>query len=440
MPRTSAPQISVSTWGVWQRVKKLGKNQPHIVLVTDGARAGVLKRPRNNHPTALARFHEEARQMAALTAAGEHGVLPVLDIDKAAAPEWFVMPQARLLADALRERSGQEPPCLRDVVASIADIAETLGRLSDQEIAHRDIKPANLFWLDQRPVVGDFGIAAWPRRPALTLTGENIGPMYFIAPEMRERQKPARDFPADVWSLAKTLFVLAHGLKYPPEGTHYVQGPEFDLWHLGGNAGLRLAPILEAATAYRPRDRISMTDFCTELRLWLDQHPEGTVNAQTFRKGFEVMEPVFAQYERYGAALRRLLPEAARQFAQQLHGSPDLWDAPEGDRGRPEGVKLLGEEQYDFPINSNEGMEPDDFWLLSTRVDSAGRRAVIAGVLLGTDALLIAEIQRVDQNAVVLENGWRRDGHVLMPSAQAARDELMALVSAKLSQTPRLTD
>ncbi|MFD4635014.1 protein kinase [Streptomyces sp. NPDC058284] len=398
-------------------------------------RQAVLKLPRKTDAVTLARFREEARRMHDLTKARETGVLPVLDMDSSPDPEWFVMPTAQMLSDALHDRTAQGVPGLHTVVSVIAEISDTLARLADLGIAHRDIKPPNLFWMDGRPLVGDFGIAAWPKRPELTLTGENVGPIYFIAPEMRSRRKPSRDFPADVWSLAKTLFVLARGLRYPPEGTHYVQGPEFDLWKSGGNAGLQLAQVLEAATAYRPHERLTMAEFRDELRAWLAQHPEATVRPKTYRHGFAVMETVFEQDRRNSEALRRLLPEAARQLAQIMTGDSALWEEPEEGRRRPEGVHLLGDAEYGFPDNSPDGFEPDDVWVLSTVPDAAGRRILIGGVLLGYDIIVLGEVQQVRNGTAVLEKCWRRDGRILLPSSLAARNEVAALAADWIAQS-----
>ena len=96
--------------------------------------------------------------MRMLSSAGEPGILPVLDVDPGEAPSWFIMPKAQMLAEVL----GNSPD-LRDVVEVVAQLAATLDRLKDAyDIVHRDIKPENLFYYEGKPVLGDFGIAAWP--------------------------------------------------------------------------------------------------------------------------------------------------------------------------------------------------------------------------------------------------------------------------------------
>jgi serine/threonine protein kinase len=187
------------------------------------------------------------------------------------------MPHARLLADALGDDA-----TLRDIVGHIAFLADVLARLADQGIYHRDIKPANLFWWDGGPVLADFGIAAWgsassragtAHQASPTLKGEKLGPANFIAPEMRHNRPADRGKRADVYSLPKTLFVLALPGRgpYPPDGTHRADSGEFSLWETGGDTPSlsALRHVLEAATEFDSRRRLSMTDFRDELRAWL---------------------------------------------------------------------------------------------------------------------------------------------------------------------------
>lgn len=160
---------------------------------------------------------------------------------------WFVMPRAM----ELREHLGSRPH-LRDVVKVVAAVADTLARVvTDQDVAHRDLKPANLLWLNG-PLVADFGIAQLPTRAGITQKGESVGPMEFLAPEMRYVVGDVDGKAADVWSLAKTLFVLArvNDEKWPPVGTLNAGRPEFSLRPAGGRAAADLEFLLEAATAY----------------------------------------------------------------------------------------------------------------------------------------------------------------------------------------------
>jgi serine/threonine protein kinase len=121
--------------------------------------------------------------------------------------------QAIRLSDALGPH-----PALEDVVQAAVAVAETLASLATRGVFHRDIKPENLFRLDGGSVIGDWGLADFPNKEDVTVTYQKLGPLYYIAPEMLLDAKSASPGPADVFSLAKTLWVLASGASHPPPG------------------------------------------------------------------------------------------------------------------------------------------------------------------------------------------------------------------------------
>ena len=146
------------------------------------------------------------------------GVLPLLDAHlpeqpSRADPPWLAMPIAVPISRAL---DGKPLP---DVVAAMAAIAKTLAQLvRDSGIAHRDIKPGNLYELNGSWLIGDFGLVSVPDAEALTAEGHQLGPAHYTAYEMILRPTTADPHPADVYSLGKTLWVLATGQTWPPEG------------------------------------------------------------------------------------------------------------------------------------------------------------------------------------------------------------------------------
>ncbi|WUQ09428.1 transporter substrate-binding domain-containing protein [Streptomyces sp. NBC_00250] len=77
-------------------------------------------------------------------------------------------------------------------------------------IQHRDIKPANILLRpDGQPVLTDFGIAAIHGATALTAAGSIIGTPDYMAPERVAGEEGGP--PADLWSLAMTLYVAVEG-------------------------------------------------------------------------------------------------------------------------------------------------------------------------------------------------------------------------------------
>jgi len=189
-------------------------------------REGVVKwgqdpRPERREvpPHLVQRFRDEAKNMERLN--GTQGILPVWDIDhdQPDAPRWYAMPLGKLLDDHLGDDA-----TLREVVEHVAFLADTLAGLAQANNFHRDVRPANLLWWDGHPVLADFGIAVWDAgaQSGLTRPGDKIGAANFIDPEMRHRCPAQPGKRADVYSLAKTLFVLAVPGRgpYPPDGTH----------------------------------------------------------------------------------------------------------------------------------------------------------------------------------------------------------------------------
>lgn len=200
---------------------------------------------------------------------GLAGVLPVLDAylpDPLTAGEgpWLAMPIAVPMVTALAERS------LADVVEGVAAIAETLARLqATLDVAHRDIKPGNLYELDRDWLIGDFGLIALPDAPGLTVNGRPLGPAHYTAYEMILDPAGANPHPADVYSLGKTLWVLATGQAFPPEG-HQPEGTrQFGIGDFRPHpkAGA-LDRLVDQMTRLHPEERPSKDQVARDLRSW----------------------------------------------------------------------------------------------------------------------------------------------------------------------------
>lgn len=85
-------------------------------------------------------------------------------------------------------------------------VAEALQYAHDQGILHRDIKPANLLMDIQGTVwVTDFGLAKADDQHNLTQTGDILGTLRYMAPEMFEGTSDAR---SEVYALGLTLYEL----------------------------------------------------------------------------------------------------------------------------------------------------------------------------------------------------------------------------------------
>jgi serine/threonine protein kinase len=197
------------------------------------------------------------------------GLLPLLDAylpgqpGKADQP-WLAMPIATPVAQALEGRS------LTDVVAAAAEVAGTLGRLQrDFGIAHRDIKPGNLYELGGTWLIGDFGLVAVPDAKSLTQDGRQVGPAHYTAYEMILNPATADPHPADIYSLGKTLWVLATGQAFPPEGHQPAGTRGFGIGDFRPHPQSgSLDQEVDLMTRLHPEERPSKDQVARDLALW----------------------------------------------------------------------------------------------------------------------------------------------------------------------------
>jgi serine/threonine protein kinase len=199
------------------------------------------------------------------------GVLPVIDtyLPEEPSPDdrpWLAMPIAQGIDKAL---AGQD---LDVVVTAIGQIATTLDRLArEHEVGHRDIKPGNLYELDGNWLVGDFGLIAAPDIEELARTGQPLGPAHYTAYELITDGAHANPHPADVFSLGKTLWVLATEQSFPPQGHQPADSRGFNLQELRPHRGAAaLDRLIDQCTRLNASDRPSVAQVTSDLEAWHD--------------------------------------------------------------------------------------------------------------------------------------------------------------------------
>ena len=142
------------------------------------------------------------------------GVLPLLDANIPAQPRaadraWLAMPVAEPVVQALAEASTER------LVEAGASLAETLaGLLEEHGLSRRDLKPSNLYWYQGGAVIGDFGLVSLPDTRELTRRDKPLGPTNFMPYEMLVDPATADPAAADVYSFAKSFWVMLSGQRF----------------------------------------------------------------------------------------------------------------------------------------------------------------------------------------------------------------------------------
>lgn len=257
----------------WRLKKVLGKGgNGKVWLAERGATEAALKLLKTDFldpdHKRFVRFRDEAQTHARL-APRHAGLLPILAHSVPTHPTretqaWLATPIAIPIKTSLDGKP------LTDAVRAVLAVADTLAGLHAEGVSHRDIKPSNLYQFQGRWVVGDLGLVDFPEKDAITDTGERLGPMHYFAPEMLDEGKRADGTKADVYCLAKTLWVLATEQNHPPGGEFRADNSQFGIGAFRPHPRARqLDSLIERATRHDPALRPTMADFASELRAWL---------------------------------------------------------------------------------------------------------------------------------------------------------------------------
>jgi serine/threonine protein kinase len=195
------------------------------------------------------------------------GIIPILEHNFPVNDEssyWYIMPCATPINKHFAGESS-----IDEKIKCVIDISIVLKELHSNDIVHRDIKPSNIYLYENSYALSDFGLVDYPEKDDLTRIGEPIGAKATIAPEMKIDAINADGKKADVYSLAKTLWMLFVGKDYAFEGTY---NPESELMGLRkfykSMHLVELEQLLIDSTLDNPYLRPSIEEFSQRLIEW----------------------------------------------------------------------------------------------------------------------------------------------------------------------------
>jgi tetratricopeptide (TPR) repeat protein len=160
----------------------------------------------------LARFEREADLASRI----QHpNVCRMHGVDLEADPPYCVMDL--LEGETLAERIARDGRLPTDEALRIAcGICDGLDAAHGAGVIHRDLKPGNIFLLagSGRPVIIDFGLATAVQQDlSLTKSGDMLGTLAYMAPEILEENRAAVGPASDLYSLGVILFEMLTGKK-----------------------------------------------------------------------------------------------------------------------------------------------------------------------------------------------------------------------------------
>jgi len=194
------------------------------------------------------------------------GLLQIIDYDlpenlKDKTP-WYSMPIATPL---MKDIEGKLPEQIVDVIISVS---KTLTELHGRGISHRDIKPDNMLVINNQIFLSDFGLVHYPAKKHITLMRKDLGPRWTIAPEMKRNPDTADGKLADIYSLAKTLWILLTKEEKGFEG-QYNTGTSVEIKHFVSSIYHgTIDSLLHQSTDNNPKKRPSIEEFRDELIKW----------------------------------------------------------------------------------------------------------------------------------------------------------------------------
>lgn len=248
---------------IYKVVKKSDENKKEVALKDPGNLTNIKKK----------RFLNEIK-IVINEQINFDGILPIIEYSK---PEdkcyWYTMPIAVPIKEKLKDSSEDT------IISAILEVAKTLKNLHAKKIFHRDIKPENLFYYNGKFCLGDFGLVHYPESEQLTKNNKSLGPWATMAPEMRREPKNYDGEKADIYSLAKTLWILLCKKDNCFDGVYDYNDTSIALNDTEFKHPIvDIHLLLKDCTQHDPDKRPTMADFCNRLQAWLNDKDNHIIN------------------------------------------------------------------------------------------------------------------------------------------------------------------
>ena len=271
-------------WKIVREIGKGGNGTVYEVKDKSGKKYALKELTKVKNNKSYQRFKDEVEVLGHLK--DKSGIVNIIDsyLPSKVVPgdmPFYVMPIGQPLVEFLKGKSHEV------IFQMFVKVSKALEHLHSLGITHRDIKPANILVIDGEPVLSDFGLSHFPKKKKVSATNEPIGAKWTIAPEMQRISSSAEFKIADVYSLAKTLWILLTGVPYGFEG-QYIPRSSISLEkyvdvlvntvHMSGRwyyfSIVLLERLLIDSTSNDPDKRPTVSSFIQRLEYWMESNDD----------------------------------------------------------------------------------------------------------------------------------------------------------------------
>src|SRR5437868_61900 len=247
----------------------------------------AIKLLKSVNPKSYSRFLDETTVIE--NNANIDGIIPMIDKflpkDLKDGTPFYVMPIAESAIDKLTGQS------IEVKIDAMLEICDTLSKLHDRGISHRDLKPPNLLFYNKRFSIADFGLVDYPDKKDVSFKNEEIGAKWTMAPEMRRESSKADGLKADIYSLAKTLWIILTENQKGFDG-QYSTDSIIELKQFYKKSYTSpIDKLLSASTDNDPNARPNIYEFISGLENWKTLNED--FHERNLEQWFEIQSRLF---------------------------------------------------------------------------------------------------------------------------------------------------